>query len=443
MCSVSAVTIELGSAEAPFLDSAAAEDAVRPMRAWGLLLTLVLTIALTGAAPDASPLVEVARMAVGVGSYALDGDTLYTLQPGIVTAYDAATGGRRWYYRQVTDALYAEEVSHGGVALLSSDPCVSGAPVGTAAVDPGTGREFWHLPGVPASFGTLAVLAEGSWADRCLSVPQGQPLSGEARWTGVVPATGATAWQVSVPRGSIVALDDRASAWAAVRDVHGGLSVVDLRTGVASPPLADLAAGDIRLVADGDLLVVARALPANDADARVWLTAYDRVTLKVRWETTISSTLRGFTAQPCGGYLCFVNERTVALEPTSGAARWSGGASGYLTAGGRLLAGRPVGGTPDAQADVGGVFVRDPRTGQATVTLATWKLLGADPTRLLVGQVGVDETLLAWLDGDTPAPFAALPGRFDSCALAGSTLACRTNVDEVWLLSLRPATMDR
>ena len=444
MCSVSAVTIDLGAADVPFLDTAAADDAVRPLsRTWGLLVALALVTALTGGAPDPSPLVEVARVPVGVGSFALDGDTLYTLQAGIVTAYDATTGGRRWYYRQITDAVYAAETSLDGVALLSSDPCVSGAPVGTAAVDPRTGKELWHQPGVPASWdGTLTVLTQGSWADRCLSVPQGQPLSGAVQWTGVTPATGATAWQVSVPRASIVALDQQASAWAAVRDVQGGLSVVDLRTGVASPPRADLAAGEVRLVADGDLLVVARALPAYDADARIALTAYDRTTLERRWDTTILSTLRGFTAQPCGGYLCFVNDRTAALDPTDGALRWSGGASGYLAAGGRLLAGRPVGGTPDSQADVDGVFVRDPRTGRATVTLATWKVLGADPTRLLVGQVGVDETLLAWLDGDAPTPLTTLPGRFDSCALAGSTLACRTNVDEVWLLNLRAATMD-
>lgn len=444
MCSVSVVTIELGPADLPFLDTAAAEDAVRPLsRTWALVLMLALVISMAGGAPGSSPLVEVARVPVGVGSFALDRDTLYTLQAGIVTAYDAATGGRRWYYREAADAVYAVEASRGDIALLSSDPCVSGASVGTAAVDPRTGKELWHQPGVPASWGTLAVLAQGSWADRCLAVPQGQPLGAEVSWTGVVPATGAPAWRVSVPRGSIVALDQQASAWAAVRDERGGLSVVDLRTGVASPPRADLATGEVRLVADGDVLVVARALPAYDADARLALTAYDRTSLVRRWGATIRSTLRGFTAQRCGGYLCFVNDRTAALDPTDGSVRWSGGASGYLAAGGRLLAGRPVGGTADSRADVGGVFVRDPRTGRATVTLETWKVLAADPTRLLVGQVGLDETLLAWLDGDTPTPLTALPGRFDTCALAGSTLACRTNVDEVWLLTLRPATMER
>lgn len=440
---MSAVTIELGSADTPFLDAAVAEDAVRPLsRTWGLLVALALVLALAGGSPGTSPLVEVAKVPVGVGSYALDGDTLYTLQAGIVTAYDASTGGRRWFYHQVTDAVYADEVSHGDVALLSSDPCVSGAAVGTAAVDPRTGRELWHHDGVPAAFDSMAVLIEGSWADRCLAVPQGQPLGGQVRWTGVTAATGGSTWQVTVPRASIVAVDDQASAWAAVRDLQGGLSIVDLRTGVATPARPDLAAGEVRLIADGDLLVVARALPAHDADARISLTAYDEATLAPRWATTIASTLRGFTMQRCEAYLCFVNDRTVALDRSDGSVRWSGGSSGYLAAGGRLLGGRPVGGTPDNQADVGGVFVRDPSTGIQTVTLSTWKVLGADQTRLLVGQVGLDDTLLAWLDGDTPAPITALPGRFDSCAVAGSTLACRTNVDEVWLLAVRPATME-
>src|SRR5204863_2050585 len=114
MCSVSVVTIELGPANVPFLDAAAAEDAVRPLsRAWGLMLTLALVISMAGAAPVWLPLVEVARVPVGVGSFTLDGDTLYTLQAGIVTAYDAASGGRRWSYRQAADAVYAVEASRG------------------------------------------------------------------------------------------------------------------------------------------------------------------------------------------------------------------------------------------------------------------------------------------------------------------------------------------
>ena len=46
-------------------------------------------------------------------------------------------------------------------------------------------------------------------------------------------------------------------------------------------------------------------------------------------------------------------------------------------------------------------------------------------TRLLIGETRTDgtRTLLAWLVGDKPAPFAAYPGNIDDGELSGSAFA--------------------
>lgn len=429
---LTSVTIDLGLVPA-YDDDDPGPRPVSPV--WGVLLCLLLVSVLGGAAGVFSPIRVVARFPVGVGSFALDADTLYTMGFGTLTAYDERTGAQRW---TAPDLGYAQETRFGPVAVLSADFCSAGGSVATSGYDVRTGALLWTRPGVPLASSSL-VLVDSTWSDRC----GGQTVTGTLRFIAVDPATGATRWQIAVPPGSEVSIDDRTESWAALRSPAGAVTVVDLRTGRTSAPVdSAVSSGYVRLTADGDLLVEAHSsavLPGVSGStagvaAALDLIAYDRYSLSVRWRRTVNA--RGVTAQDCGPYLCVATDRqTVAVDPSDGAVHWTGPASTFVELSGLLLAGHPPNRT-DIYDNVG-ISVRDPKTGRPTVTLPDWTALtGAGTGRLLMGQVGYANTLLAWLvDGHTDF-LGVVDGRLDSCLLSGPAVACHSNEDEVWLLHI-------
>lgn len=424
-------------------------------RGWWVVLAVAVCGMLAGSASDLSGVRVVARLPVGVGTSVLDGETVFVLRPTALSAWDVRTGRQRWS-RDVTDRTQWDTArSHGTTELLASAACVSGAGTGvTAAIDRVTGRELWRRPGIPLDGDGGVVLSASSWIDRC-DAPRGSTLLAEdLTWTAVDPDTGAVGWRTTVARGTVVAVDDRSAAWAVLVDGDGGMSTVDLTTGTRSAVVPRVASGPVQLVAHGDTLVVAELTfkrPTVDATtgstlgsgedgnipSTIDLYGLDRHTLARRWHTSVVADPSGFSPRFCGDLLCVDTDRTVALDPATGAVRWSVTLRGFATKGGVLLAGPRfdgylVGADP-------GLAIADPRTGQTVATLPSWHLLGLDASsgHLVVGEVRPTRTLLAVLDGTRPVPFAAVPARVLSCQANASTLACQAE-DQVWLLHWRP-----
>lgn len=420
-------------------------------RGWWVLLAVAVCGLLAGSASDRSGVRVVARLPVGVGTFVLDGDTVLVLRPTALGAWDARTGRQRWSRDVADHTRWDTATSRGGTELLVSAACAGAGTGETAAIDRTTGRELWRRPGIPLDGAGGIVLSTSSWIDRCDGPHGATPLSADLTWTAVDPATGAVTWRTTVAEGTVVAVDDRAGAWAALVDSDGGLSTVDLTTGVRSAVVSHAVTGPVQLIAHGDTLVVARLTfrgPIIDATTGsrlgsgengsvpsvIDLDRLDRHTLARQWHTSVVADPSGFSPQFCGENLCVNTDRTVALDPATGAVRWSVPLRGFAARGGVLLAGPRfdgyfVGADP-------GIAIADPHTGRTVAALPAWHVLGLDPSsgRLVVGEVRPTRTLLAVLDGTRPVPFAAIPAQVLFCQANASTLVCLA-ADHAWVMS--------
>ena len=441
---VSTVTIDLGAAGEAWDEPTLDRRPVGTYRSWGLALALVGTIALSSAVPMPARPQEIVRLPLGIGTFQLDGGTLFLLddsrRSAQVTAIDPADGHPLWRYAPQGRFSLAQAQVSGGIAVLAPEPCISGALGLTVALDVHTGRELWRADGVAARIApemSTVVITRGSWSDRCGAVPNSTPMGGSVRWYGVDRDSGAPRWQVVAEPGTRVAVDSTPAGprWAALFDRQGQTTVVDFATGGLSPPTRGIANPDDLVAAAGELIIVARwGLAANYST----LAAYDRTTLAPRWTVLLplvdASSRRpwGFAVHWCGPNLCVRTNRTTAHAPETGELRWQAPRVAFVETPAGLLA---VGDSNGA-----GVYLSDPLTGRSTAALPHWRFLAGDPAhgRILIGLAEGDSTLLAWLVGTgSPQALGRLRGRFDTCQLAGDRAACQTNLDEVWLLKVR------
>jgi len=441
------VTIDLGYAVEP-----PAEAPPPPVsRAWGLVVLAVAVLLLAGAS-DVALVRETAGIAVGDrGTFALDRDTLYAMRDDGVMAYNASNGSRRW---TAAGEGVDREATYGDVAVLSSSACGPPGPGGRRAQaiahDRRTGRVLWRRDAStfdgPAG-NPLVITLSGAPSDRCVAPNGDLALDGALRVAALAPATGAVAWQADFPRGTGIAVDHTAPSWMAVVDPNGGLSILDLRTGARSAVFPTVRSTSLQMVAVGDVLTVsqldyprteqiissaggdAAVIPSYVVEGEagpphVGLTAYDGRTLTRLWGTTVTDSVGGYTAERCGTDLCVVGEQTVAIDAADGSVDWTAAPELYADLGaGRLM----VLPSTDFRAGIfnRGITLADPHTGHRVLRLPTWHPIAVDGARLLIGQTRTDggRTLLAWLDGDRPAPFAAFPGEIDDGVLAGATFA--------------------
>ena len=441
------MTIDLGYAVEP-----PAEAPPPPVsRAWGAVVVAVAVLLLTGASAPAV-VRETARISVGDrGIFALDGDTLYAMRDDGVTAYDAPAGTRRW---TAAGEGADRETAYGDVVVLSSAACGPPGPGGararTVAHDRRSGRVLWQRDAstFPTSAGNpLVITLSGGPSDRCVAPNGDLALDGTLRVAALAPATGAVVWQAGFSRGTGLAVDFMSPSWMAVVDPGGALSILDLRTGVRSAVFQTVQTNSLRMIAIGDVLAVAQVnyprtrqiigsvggdatvipsyvVEGDPGPPRVDLTAYDGRSLTRLWQTSVTDGIGGFVSERCGTDLCVVGNQTVAIDLIDGRVDWTAAPEVYRDLGpGRLM----VEPSTDYRAGIfnRGITMADQRTGHRVLSLPTWHPIAVDGTRLLIGQTSVDgsRTLLAWLDGTHPAPFAVFPGEIDDGELVGPSFA--------------------
>jgi hypothetical protein len=459
------ITIDLGFADSAYADAVEDERAPGLARGWGLLFMLATVALLTAAVPLPPPPRAVARIQLGIGDYALRGSTLYLLESALrqtsVTAVNAADGRELWHYAPADDSTFTDVQAVGGTVVFSSDSCQTGAGSATAAVDAATGTELWHRTGAPLDLpgaGPLEVLTEGAWFDRCgAMLGNGRPTTGVLTWRGLDRRTGVTRWTRPIPRGTVIALDGSpdGTGYAALVDPADRLSVVDLLTGQLSAPVGGLVTRSERwfLATLGSVLFARWAPTAPGTPTRLAVTALDRHTLTPRWVVAVPaprslSSDRDDSVQlrPCGPLVCVLTATgTMALDPGTGAQRWTAPRAGFTAVPGGLLADYTIGAAGPAgrarltSIALNRVIVHDPVTGRRTALLDGWRLLGVDSlrNRLMIGETLDDSTVLTWLTPAGLQPFAVVAGRYDNCQISADRLACVTNVDDLWLLELR------
>ncbi|HTJ40379.1 MAG TPA: PQQ-binding-like beta-propeller repeat protein [Dactylosporangium sp.] len=411
-------------------------------RGWGLLLALGMVLSLVSAVPRQDAPHEITRQPLRNGEFHLAGGALLLLEsdrtPTPVEAYDGRDGSLLWKYTPDGLATLSYASAGDGVVVLWPDLCRSGVTGTTVAVDARNGQERWHATGVPVRTpagvpGT--VVLRSLWSDGCGALAAGTPIGGALRWQAF-DADGRERWEVPVDAGTRVALDaaEGGASWAALVDRQGAVSVADFATGERSAAGTLRVAPDEAVAAAGDLLVVS----AFDQGGAV-LTAYRRGAYGApAWRARVpTGPLAGrtdrFAVRPCGPVLCVAGQRTVVLDPASGAMLWDAGVRAEL--------GEMPGGLL-AAAGVRPVALLDPLTGVPAVNLAGWDVLGTDGRRMLLGVVSESGTLLGFRS-DAPGgrvavtSFAALDARLLACELDGSLLACQTDDDDVVLLRLK------
>jgi outer membrane protein assembly factor BamB len=421
-----------------------------------LFVVLLATVGLIGDTPRAQ-LRDVILLPAEHGEFAVTGDVLYLIQgpyvPNQVVAYGLRDGRRMWQRESPANTAYSRVYRVGDRTLLVPNPCLTPLPVTTVAVDTRTGREVWRRPGVPervVSGASLVVMSRAGPMSTCATgYPSGNPFGGY--WDGVDARTGAVVWSAETPARARISFDsDEESASrrgvSVARD--GTVTSTDLRTGQvtgqigrpelavpAQPVIGADAAATLAVIGD-QVLVLERAKTTETAAVLVEITAYDVVTLARRWsaqdDAGPAATRPGANAvalSDCGPMLCLVGpRRTVFLNPDTGGERWHTGLSLVAVQDSRALLA-----DPDATAGevpLGGLTVRDARTGQPGVDLPGWRILGdgrSSEGAPVLGRTIGDRTWLAPLDLDHgwAATVGSAPGAYNSCIAGQGYLVCR------------------
>jgi outer membrane protein assembly factor BamB len=451
--------IELGEM-ADELPSDRDDGPIRPPRWLAIAFVAVLTAA--GLVSDTARawLRPVFTTASAPTDFDVSGDVLYafdgSLSPNRVSAYRLTDGKRLWGLQSPSTTSYERVIQVGGRTLLVPNPCIASSPVMTVAVDTATGRQVWRQRGIPerpVSGGRLVLMSRPGPTFGCGTVYNPGDTA-PAYWDAVDVTTGAVIWSVEVPGSARISFDsygDAGSRWVVFVARDGTVTSRDLVTGavtgqirlpelaLADQPPSDLGpAGTPNLMVVGNqAMVVRRIVAKNDEQPAVLdITAYDLATLARRWNARSDagpSDLRfGFeylNLAGCGPVLClYGSDWTVFLDPRDGAERWRTELSLLAISGGRALFGDPQ--ATGGQSPIGGLTVRDIRTGEIRGDLAGWRVLTGDPSRAAVTLLGFtadDRTWFGRLDLDRArvSGVGFTPGWYGSCVTQPRYVACR------------------
>jgi outer membrane protein assembly factor BamB len=421
-----------------------------------LLFAVLLAAVIVGDTPRV-PLRDVIVVPAEHSEFDLTGDVLYVLRgasiPNQVVAYGLREGRQMWQRESPANTAYSHVYRVGDRTLLVPNPCLTTLPVMTVAVDTRTGREVWRRPGVPervvVGAGLVVMSRAGPTSTCATGYPSGNPSGGY--WDGVDTRTGAVVWSAETPPRARISFDsdDASTSRRGVSVARDGtVTSTDLRTGgitgrigrpelavPAQPAIGAAAAATLTVIGD-QVLVLERAKTTQTAAVLVEITAYDAGTLARRWSAQAdagpAATRPGATAvvlSGCGPMLCLGGpQRTVFLDPDTGGERWRTGLSLVAVQDARALLADPD--ATGGEVPLGGLTVRDVRTGQPRGDLPGWRLLndaGSSAQAPVLGRTIGDRTWLAPLDlgQGWAATVGSAPGTYSSCIDSSGYLGCR------------------
>lgn len=405
----------------------------------GLLLVVVLLLA-GGSAVTASPFATLATIDVpavsatefGGGGLFVAGGTGTDL---FVARYAPDTGAMTWKtaITERADALAYLP----GPGVLTVWYYGQDAPSRVTTLDGATGALLWELTG-----DLYAPPAPD--ARQALTVVVSDPNSpGQARYLDL--RTGRAIWTRPVPAAAqVVSTDVRAPSDAAgfvlVAALDGTVTLLARDTGavLGSLKIDPLVPGGADTAQPPDIpvlnliggrLLVARRIYTPDGE----VSSYDLPGLTLRWRRT--GALSGYP-WPCGANLCLsgVSNETAALDPATGATRWT--IDGWQNAGdlggGRILAFKGTSGSLDHFG------VLDSTTGRLLGDFGNWALVSGPDYHLAARPIG--DGSRTWIGVVDPVramvrPVGMLVGpRAGGCISRGDVLACRTlgNRVQVW-----------
>jgi outer membrane protein assembly factor BamB len=398
----------------------------RPGRAAGALITVAALFAVGGGStvhPGPAFLGPVTVPAAGVPDVIAVEDTLYLSRREAILAYSLRTGALRWTVPMPPrSGLVVLPI--GGLVLIG----INGSHWETIAVDRDTGTARWRADGIPLPLGedpNRVALASAAVFNDDLSG------DGPPRMTIVDAGTGAELARVPVAAGH-----GGPTFLPVVASTLRGPQVVGVRTFTAAgePRWYDLAAGTERALPPtaitDEFLAVDDVLVAASRGGRD-VRAYGQRDVALRWTLSTRSPV---SVTVCGADVC-VSEPDVtrAVDPRTGAVRWTSPWTNVTGAGRRLLGYRygPVGPID--------VAVLDAHNGQDLLRLPDWRPARTDdpawvPVLRPLGP-SADRYELAMLSAEsaTAYPVAVLAGRVDCRGLPGYVV-CQTERDgiKVW-----------
>jgi outer membrane protein assembly factor BamB len=409
----------------------------RPSR-WPLALVAVLALVLSGSAAPERGLVAVFRVPLGVaGTFAMSEDGIYVSTGTQVTGYRLADGGVRW--RALAPFRPQRLLVAGTVVLAQTGGAATDDQPGTVALDARTGRVLWIDPTL------LDHVLPGSGLALVYTVS----ARGPAGLHAVQLRTGRTVWRGPETIGTRTVFDlgsvadrvARVAFWVPDGTPGTGTGTVQVVTEATGQVVASgrlpLQAGAEQAGAPGaSWLGVAfgRLLVARRTGEGTQFTAFNLDTLAPDWHTTVASTV--YTAADCGPVLCLYGaDELNALDPTSGAMRWSSRVwvRAYPLPGGRLLLSGAAPGTGRRVVDAATLRPLSDLTSWTPVTgQAAAPLLSRDTAPLL--------TWFAVLDSEpgqpqVPRPVGSAAGvNRELCVTTAGQLACPTvhNELQVW-----------
>lgn len=420
------------------------------------LFAVLLAAVIVGDTPRV-PLRDVIVLPAEHSEFDLTGDVLYVLRsphiPNQVVAYGLRDGRPMWQRESPANTAYSRVYQVGDRTLLAPNPCLTPLPVTTVAVDTRTGREVWRRPGVPervVAGARIVVMSRSGPRSTCATgYPSGNPFAGY--WDGVDARTGAVIWSAGTPPRARISFDsDEGSPSRRGVSVaqDGTVTSTDLRTGMvtgrtgrpelavpAQPAVGAVATATLTVIG-GQVLVLEPAKTAETAAVLVDITAYDAVTLARRWSARADAGpvagrpgANAVVLSDCGPMLCLDGpHQTVFLDPDTGGERWRTGLSLVAVQDAQALLADPD--ATDGEVPLGGLTVRDVRTGQPRGDLPGWRILGdgrSSEGAPVLGRTVGDRTWLAPLSlgHGWAATVGSAPGTYSSCIDADGYLACR------------------
>jgi PQQ-like domain len=426
-----------------------------------LALILVAVLVAAGLASDAmsTRMHGVLLVSAEHGDFDVIGDVLYVFQgpypPNQITAYRLHDGRRLWQIQSPATTTYSSVYQVADRTLIVQNPCLSAQPVTTMAVDTQTGRVAWRRPGTPeqpVTGGSVVVMSRPSPAFACGNGYTTTDVLPPIYWDAVNVSSGAVVWSTQIPplaRISFNGYDGTGSTIAVFVTRDGTVTSRDLRTGrltgrmsrpeLALPPevIIDTGAppgGPDLSVAGHRALITQRVGRGSNA---VDVTSYDAVSLTRQWTARVDAgpvdTHPGgdyVGIGDCGPVLClYAPDRTTFLDPRNGRVQWHTGLSVVASSGlGGLFADPSATG---GEMPLGGLTLRDVRTGRVQADLTGWRALSStqstsgDPPTL--GLTVAGKTWLAKLDLDRMevSIIGSVDGLYFACAGRGAYLVCR------------------
>jgi len=396
-----------------------------------LIAVLILISSAASAAPPPPPLSTLLSLRVGpADSYAVtDKGQLLAQSVGTLSMYDLGSGALRWR-SDSTAPMYRMRT---GAGLVLLRPWSTGlariGSMGTTAISLADGLAQWRRAG-------NVVTVAGSSALLAVTIVPGLGGSGRRVQDNVDlvdPITGQTRWQVAIPStAALLGVPGPAGAPGRMLLVHddGTAAVHDLATGerLTTGPLPPADYGPENLTVSGGLILL-----RHPGASGYELTAYDPVTLGLRWSQPVRD---ADEVVSCGAFACLTGADGVrALDPATGKLFWY--RSGWRSVeqrGSAVLAYSAPGSSSEA------VGIIDPGTGRVLVDLHGWRPVSGTggAGRLLVTkvvEVGARTMVAVAGPGDNrPRPIADLPAGTGDCQAVPGRLVCRSMTGElvVW-----------